>query len=247
MDEHWIAEKYACFSDIPAAVSVVDGRTREIIYANSPFEKKIGRALAAPGFYGFLSEGGGAARVAGLSAEDEYIFVEYSYFKDNNRAYYVCVHVPGEDVSRAKAGSGHTPGDPVSLVNRMAAKAASEKTVFSMCYLNLYCYDAISAGQGREAAAEAVGAVRELLKNSIRSTDLIEMINHKEFLLIFPKCGYGAAESIITSTLKRIELFNETSGRGYELGVKLGLEEYDGAAGGAAEAAFRAAQSAALN
>lgn len=92
---------------------------------------------------------------------------------------------------------------------------------FSLVYIDIDNFKKLNDNMGHRAGDEALCVVVEILKQSIRSVDLVGRIGGDEFAILLPECGRGAAAEVVTRCFAAIS--RETRARDWPIGLSVGV------------------------
>lgn len=79
---------------------------------------------------------------------------------------------------------------------------------FTMCFLDLDDLNFVNERYGHSAGDQYILTVVDLIKKSIRKTDVFARMGGDEFLVIFPKCTVSVATAILQEVTKMLDAVN---------------------------------------
>ena len=121
------------------------------------------------------------------------------------------------------------------LVNRRGfeqhlakAIASAQETQHALCYLDLDQFKVVNDTCGHVAGDELLRQVSVLLRQRIRSTDILARLGGDEFGILLYQCSLQKAEQIANSLQTLIQNFRFTwDGKTFTIGVSIGLVAID--------------------
>ncbi|MCL2398836.1 MAG: GGDEF domain-containing protein [Defluviitaleaceae bacterium] len=90
------------------------------------------------------------------------------------------------------------------LINELEGAMPS----FAMCFLDLDDLKFVNERYGHTAGDQYILTVVDLIKKSIRKTDIFARMGSDEFLVIFPKCTVSVATAILQEVTKMLDAVN---------------------------------------
>ena len=121
------------------------------------------------------------------------------------------------------------------LVNRRGfeqhlakAIASAQETQHALCYLDLDQFKVVNDTCGHVAGDELLRQVSVLLRQRVRSTDILARLGGDEFGILLYQCTLQKAEQIVHSLQNLIQNFRFTwDGKTFTIGVSIGLVAID--------------------
>ena len=121
------------------------------------------------------------------------------------------------------------------LVNRRGfeqhlakASASAQETQHVLCYLDLDQFKVVNDTCGHVAGDELLRQVSVLLRQRVRSTDILARLGGDEFGILLYQCSLQKAEQIANSLQTLIQNFRFTwDGKTFTIGVSIGLVAID--------------------
>ena len=108
------------------------------------------------------------------------------------------------------------------------ASAQHEETQHALCYLDLDQFKVVNDTCGHVAGDELLRQVSVLLRQRIRSTDILARLGGDEFGILLYQCSLQKAEQIVNSLQTLIQNFRFTwDGKTFTIGVSIGLVAID--------------------
>ena len=109
-----------------------------------------------------------------------------------------------------------------------AIASAQEETQHALCYLDLDQFKVVNDTCGHVAGDELLRQVSVLLRQRIRSTDILARLGGDEFGILLYQCSLQKAEQIVHSLQTLIQKFRFTwDGKTFTIGVSIGLVAID--------------------
>ena len=94
----------------------------------------------------------------------------------------------------------------------MLAKFVNELEIgappFTMCFVDLNDLKYVNDKRGHQAGDQYLITVADIIKGSIRQSDVFARLGGDEFLVIFPKCTYDVAAKIFEEVSKLLDAVN---------------------------------------
>lgn len=125
--------------------------------------------------------------------------------------------------------------DPMTGVsNRRTGFMALEEQVnrclrgnnyFSICFIDIDQLKRVNDTYGHVEGDHLIKDIIEIIRISIRKTDIISRMGGDEFIIIFPECRYNEGKAIMNEVLKRVDEFNEMKLKPYKISFSYGIKE----------------------
>jgi len=118
---------------------------------------------------------------------------------------------------------------PINAVDRLEKHVNGYKNgtldSFSVCYLDVNGVNSVNSAFGELEGDLYINTVIEVIKSSIRKSDIFIHIGSDDFLMIFPKCSYAVVENILTTVVKKLDVLNLENGQDSDYSVSYGILE----------------------
>jgi diguanylate cyclase (GGDEF)-like protein len=108
---------------------------------------------------------------------------------------------------------------------RMYVESHKYSGFLSVCFIDLNDLKPINDSFGHKAGDEFILTVVEVIKNSIRLTDVFARIGGDEFLIIFPNCKAEFAERIMSGVADKLEEVSRALAGGRQYSISYGIQE----------------------
>ncbi|MEX2497419.1 MAG: EAL domain-containing protein [Wenzhouxiangellaceae bacterium] len=107
---------------------------------------------------------------------------------------------------------------------KLLARPASEGAGHCLLYIDLDQFKLVNDNCGHHAGDDLLRQLADLLKSSVRGTDLLARLGGDEFALLLGNCPLERAEQVAAKLIARIEAFAFVwEGRRFQLGASMGL------------------------
>ncbi|MFC0267078.1 ammonium transporter [Kushneria aurantia] len=120
--------------------------------------------------------------------------------------------------------------DLTGLVNRrefedrLAQALRCESTPGALCYLDLDRFKIVNDTCGHQAGDELLRQISDLLRESIRDSDVVARLGGDEFGLLLHDCQLDDARRVAEKIRRRIETFRfHCNGQNFQVGASMGL------------------------
>ncbi len=98
----------------------------------------------------------------------------------------------------------------------------------SVCFVDIDGLKTVNDNYGHMSGDRLIEDISEILKSSVRESDIVARMGGDEFLVVLPECGIEGAAKVMKRVEGRIALYNEISSRGYRASVSYGIAESSG-------------------
>ncbi len=95
----------------------------------------------------------------------------------------------------------------------------------SVCFVDIDGLKTVNDNYGHMSGDRLIEDISEILKSSVRESDIVARMGGDEFLVVLPECEIEGAVKVMKRVEGRIALYNETSSRGYRASVSYGIAE----------------------
>lgn len=96
----------------------------------------------------------------------------------------------------------------------------------SVCYLDINGLKSVNDNFGHDKGDELIKETSEMLKLSVRESDIVSRMGGDEFLIIFPDCDIEGAKKVIRRLTEKMKTYNEVSRKCYRVSVSFGFSEF---------------------
>lgn len=116
----------------------------------------------------------------------------------------------------------------LELLRNHYALSRRGKRSLSVCFVDIDGLKAVNDNFGHVSGDRLIEDISEILKSSVRESDIVARMGGDEFLVVLPECGIEGAAKVMKRVEKRISRYNESSSRGYRASVSYGIAESSG-------------------
>lgn len=113
------------------------------------------------------------------------------------------------------------------IMREMLGTIRLEQEEISLVFLDLDGLKAVNDAYGHDAGDEMITKAVEIIRKSIRKSDVVCRWGGDEFILLL-RCDTERAEAIIKMILRKLEQYNRTSGKPYSLSFSYGVAKLEG-------------------
>jgi diguanylate cyclase (GGDEF)-like protein len=99
------------------------------------------------------------------------------------------------------------------------------KNSLSVCLIDLNGLKCVNEKFGRPKGDELIRDVSEMLRSSIRESDMISRMGGDEFLTVLPECDTVGARIVMRRLRDKIKAYNEDSQKNYSASINFGISE----------------------
>jgi len=99
------------------------------------------------------------------------------------------------------------------------------KNSLSVCLIDLNGLKFVNEKFGRPKGDELIRDVSEMLRSSIRESDMISRVGGDEFLTVLPECDTAGARIVMRRLRDKIKAYNEDSQNNYSASINFGISE----------------------
>jgi len=118
---------------------------------------------------------------------------------------------------------------PVSMFDRLEKHVVGYKKglcdAFTVAYLDIDGVKMVNDAFGESEGDTYVRTIIEVVRSSIRSSDIFVHIGGDDFLIIFPKCTHAVVENIMEVAVKKLDVINVEIQLDYNYSVSYGIFE----------------------
>ncbi|MCS5422049.1 MULTISPECIES: GGDEF domain-containing protein [Psychrilyobacter] len=104
-----------------------------------------------------------------------------------------------------------------------------DKNSLSVCLIDLNGLKSVNHTFGHTKGDELIRDVAEMLRSSIRESDIISRMGGDEFLTILPECDIAGARKVMKRLREKIRIYNEDSqksnSKSYSESISFGISE----------------------
>lgn len=112
------------------------------------------------------------------------------------------------------------------LENRMKL-SKREASHFVICFVDVNDLKKINDKFGHNEGDELIICISQILKKSIRESDIVFRLGGDEFIVIFQNTDIKKSELLWNRIQKNIDYYNKNTEKKYEISVSFGFAEYD--------------------
>jgi len=98
----------------------------------------------------------------------------------------------------------------------------------AVCFVDIDGLKPINDSFGHAKGDKLIRDISEMLRSSIRESDIVSRMGGDEFLIILPECGVESAKKVIRRLTEKIRTYNEVSQKSYRASVSFGISEFSG-------------------
>lgn len=102
------------------------------------------------------------------------------------------------------------------------------KNSLSVCFVDIDGLKSVNDSFGHAKGDKLIRDISEMLRASIRESDIVSRMGGDEFLIIFSECGAGGARKAMRRLTEKIRVYNEDSQKSYRASVSFGISEFSG-------------------
>lgn len=99
------------------------------------------------------------------------------------------------------------------------------KNNLSVCLIDLNGLKSVNESFGYAMGDELIKDVSEMLRSSIRESDIISRMGGDEFLTVLPECDIIGARKVMRRLTEKIKIYNENSLKNYNASISFGISE----------------------
>ncbi|NDI78884.1 GGDEF domain-containing protein [Psychrilyobacter sp. BL5] len=100
------------------------------------------------------------------------------------------------------------------------------KNNLSVCYVDIDELKCVNDSFGHVEGDELIRNISEMLRSSVRKSDIVSRMGGDEFLIIFPECGIEGAEKVMRRLGEKMRVYNEVSQKYYRASVSFGISGF---------------------
>lgn len=113
------------------------------------------------------------------------------------------------------------------ILTNLLGQSSSTKVNHTLCFLDLDRFKLVNDTAGHEAGDELLKRLSDLLKRSVRNTDVVARLGGDEFALILPDCPSDRSLPITQKVVERIrDLKFNWQDKIYQVGVSVGMVNF---------------------
>ncbi len=113
----------------------------------------------------------------------------------------------------------------MELLKNHYALSKREGRRLAVCFVDIDGLKGINDNFGHVSGDKLIENISEILKSSVRESDIVARMGGDEFLVVLPECGTEGAGKVMKRVEERIALYNKASSRGYRASVSYGIAE----------------------
>jgi diguanylate cyclase (GGDEF)-like protein len=236
---------FVAFLDaLPIFLCVADRETKAPIYCNPIAAECLGEKSDTQkvAFVQDVMRHNNMMKYCDTELEDErgrWFFMEYRECVWLNEQR--CILITGADHSHSVTNeelltvADYTDG-MTGICNRkmgleMLTKFVNEMKIgaspFTLCFLDLDDLKYINDNFGHSAGDQYIYTVVDVIKRSVRLSDIFARMGGDEFLIIFPKCGRHVVDNILQNVTKSLALLNSANRPRTCYSISYGILEVD--------------------
>ncbi len=102
------------------------------------------------------------------------------------------------------------------------------KNSLSICFVDINRLKYVNDNFGHATGDKLIKDISDMIKSSIRESDIVSRMGGDEFLIIFPECDADGASKVMKRLTEKIREYNESSQRNYMASVSFGISEFSG-------------------
>ena len=95
----------------------------------------------------------------------------------------------------------------------------------SVCFLDIDGLKSVNDSFGHAEGDKLIRDISEMLRSSIRESDIVSRMGGDEFLIIFPECGLDGARKVMRRFTEKMRTYNEVSQKVYVASVSFGISD----------------------
>ena len=99
------------------------------------------------------------------------------------------------------------------------------KNNLSVCLIDLNGLKSVNVRFGHTKGDKLIRDISEMLRSSIRESDIISRMTEDEFLTILPECDIVGARKVMRRLIEKIRIYNENVPKNYNASISFGISE----------------------
>ncbi|HDH97501.1 MAG TPA: PAS domain S-box protein, partial [Proteobacteria bacterium] len=115
----------------------------------------------------------------------------------------------------------------ILVLEKMMKLAKRDGSKLSICFIDVDDLKDVNDTYGHMEGDRLLKTLAGFIRESLRDTDVVCRLGGDEFLLIFPQCSMDQAEVVWARVESRINAYNKSRLKPYEIKVSRGFAEYD--------------------
>ncbi len=100
-----------------------------------------------------------------------------------------------------------------------------DKNSLSVCLIDLNGLKSVNDTFGHTKGEELIRDISEMLRSSIRESDIISRMGRDEFLTVLPECDIAGARKVMRRLREKIRVYNEGSQKSCSASINFGISE----------------------
>lgn len=113
------------------------------------------------------------------------------------------------------------------MLEKEIHRSKRDKTNLAVCFIDIDDLKYINDTYGHMEGDSLIMTVADILKKSLRRSDIICRMGGDEFLLILPRCSKSQGLLIRNTIEKKIKIKNEQRQKKYKISISYGFSEFD--------------------
>lgn len=99
------------------------------------------------------------------------------------------------------------------------------RNILSLCFVDIDGLKYVNDSFGHAEGDKLIRDVSEMMRLSIRESDILFRMGGDEFVIIFPECNLNGARKVMRRLAEKMKAYNELSPKGYSASVSFGILE----------------------
>ena len=118
-------------------------------------------------------------------------------------------------------------GTGLALLESQLKAFERDKTVFSICYLDINSLKYVNDNFSHLEGDELLITTCRFIRKAIRENDILCRLGGDEFLVIFPNCAKENADEVLERITESIDRENQSHTRPYDISFSYGIVQID--------------------
>lgn len=113
----------------------------------------------------------------------------------------------------------------IKILKSYFSLSKRHKNNLSVCLIDLNGLKSVNDSFGHAMGDKLIKDISEMLRSSLRESDIISRMGGDEFLTILPECDIEGARQVMRRLLEKIRIYNKNSFKNYNTSINFGISE----------------------